>query len=341
MKNLLPGFQFIIYTAFLKNTQLGADTVLTLPDRETPAIVYLPKGKEKGLIITFTGFAIVGYRDQRMAVVNNAFARLGYRVITPKINTIDALRIHPTGVEEVKEVIEAIAKDKSLNPHGFAPAVFAPSFTAGIASLAIAQLPKDRVSSLCLLGSFCEFESTIAFALANENNEDDYGMHILMKNFLGKYMSGYPGMEALVQTALEDNGLRRKDPQLPQLLKEVSPETALAYQKICTDAAFRNEKLLESYTYIEQFETWKHQLDVSKHTQYLHCPVSIIHGKEDKVIAPEQSILLHTLLRPHNAKVRLELSALLDHGDPKIGWGILGEVASLSKAFGHFMKHIK
>ena len=29
-----------------------------------------------------------------------------------------------------------------------------------------------------------DFETTIEFALTNEKNEDDYGMHILMKNFL-------------------------------------------------------------------------------------------------------------------------------------------------------------
>ena len=175
--SISAGLKFIVSTSFLKNDKQGDERVLNLPNGNTPVLLYCPSKREKGLIISLTGFSMSGYQDKRIAVVNNTFAKLGYRVITPKIETIDSLMIHPSGIDEVKEVIQSIAEDAILNPNQFRPAVFAPSFTAGIAALAVAEMPENSVSAICLLGSFCDFETTIEFALTNEKNEDDYGMH--------------------------------------------------------------------------------------------------------------------------------------------------------------------
>ena len=172
--SMLAGLKFILSTSFFKNEKQGEERVLNLPNGNTPVLLYCPSKREKGLIISLTGFSMSGYQDKRIAAVNHAFAKLGYRVMTPKIETIDALLIHPSGIDEVKEVIQSIAKDPILNPNQFRPAVFAPSFTAGIGALAVAELPENSVSALCLLGGFCDFETTIEFALTNEKNEDDY-----------------------------------------------------------------------------------------------------------------------------------------------------------------------
>ena len=223
--SLLAGLKFIFNTSLLKNYSLGEARELPLSNGKTPLLLYTPNQKEKGLIISLTGFSMSGYQDKRIAVVNNTFAKLGYRVITPKIGTIDDLLIHPSGIDEMKEVIQRIANDATLNPNKFRPAVFAPSFTAGIAALAIAEMPENSVSALCLIGSFCNFESTIEFALTNDKNKEDYGMHILMKNFLKYEIGNNPQLEALIHTALEDNGLRRQIPLLPGLLEQADLKT--------------------------------------------------------------------------------------------------------------------
>ncbi|MCF8254686.1 MAG: hypothetical protein K9H61_09455 [Bacteroidia bacterium] len=340
MKLFLDGFRFIINTSLLKNTAFGEETELTLPNGKTPIILYTPNQKEKGLIITFTGFAMSGFRDKRMAVVNNAFRKMGYRVITPKIQTIDSLLIHPKGIEEVKEVIQSILADPILNPNKFRPAIFAPSFTAGIAALAIAEMPANTVSSLCLLGSFSDFESTIQFALTNEKNVDDYGMHILMKNFLKYELGDNTELEDLVQTALEDNGLKRAKPLLPDLLAKTKPQTVELYKKLRYDTAYRSEVIMRAWTKIPDFATWKDRLDLSIHARKITCPVAIIHGKDDNVIPSNQSVLLHSLITENNQNVHLELSNLLDHGDLKLSFEIFKDIANLAKAFNYFVANM-
>jgi len=338
--SILAGLKFIVSTSFLKNDKQGDERVLNLPNGNTPVLLYCPSKREKGLIISLTGFSMSGYQDKRIAVVNNTFAKLGYRVITPKIETIDSLMIHPSGIDEVKEVIQSIAEDPILNPNQFRPAVFAPSFTAGIAALAVAEMPENSVSALCLLGSFCDFETTIEFALTNEKNEDDYGMHILMKNFLKYEIGNNPNLEGLIHAALEDNGLKRAEPLLPKLLAETNSETVELYRKLRFDSEYRKEMIMRAWTKIPDFDRWKDRLDLSKHAHKITCPVTLIHGKDDVVIPSSESILMHSLMKNHNPKVHLELSKLIDHGDMKIGLSILRDIATLARAFGYFMVNI-
>jgi len=339
--SFLAGLRFIINTSLLKNNSKGEELELSLSNGKTPIILYTPNQKEKGLIISLTGFSMSGYQDKRIAVVNNAFAKMGYRVITPKINTIDALLIHPSGIDEMKDVIAQITADQLLNPNKFCPAVFAPSFTAGIAALAIAEMPENSVSSFCLIGSFCDFESTIEFALTNEKNTDDYGMHIIMKNFLKYEVGNNPGLETLIQTALEDNGLKRQVPLLPSILAQTDFATVDLYNKLRYNIEFRKDMMMKAWTKIPDFTIWKNRLDLSKHAHKITCPITIIHGKEDVVIPSSESILLNSLLKNHNQKVHLTLSNLLDHGDIKVGFDIFSEINKLAKAFNFFMANIK
>jgi len=338
--SLLAGLKFIINTTLLKNDSKGEERELPLSNGKTPVLLYTPKQKEKGLIISLTGFSMSGYQDKRIAVVNNSFAKLGYRVITPKIGTIDDLLIHPTGIDEMKEVIQRIAGDSELNPNKFRPAIFAPSFTAGIAGLAIAEMQENSVSALCLIGSFCDFATTIEFALTNDKNSEDYGMHILMKNFLKYEIGNNVKLEALIHTALEDNGLRRQVPLLPGLLEQMDAETVDLYKKLRFNTEFRREMIMRAWTKIPDFDIWKDRLDLSKHAHKITCPVTLIHGKDDVVIPSSESILLHSLMKNYNHRIHLELSNLLDHGDMKIGFGILRDITKLAKAFGYFMENV-
>ncbi len=340
MISFLSGLRFIICSSLLKNNSKGEERELSLLSGKTSLLLYTPSQKEKGLIISLSGFSMHGYEDKRIAVVNNAFAKLGYRVITPKINTIDALLIHPSGIDEVKEIIKQIEADEVLNPHKFCPAVFAPSFTAGIAALAIAEMPANSVSSLCLIGSFCDFESTIQFALSNEKNVDDYGMHILMKNFMKYEVGNNIKLEALIQTALEDNGLKRLVPLLPSLLAQTDLETLDLYNKLRYNTKFRRDIIMHAWTKIPDFAIWKNRLNLSKHANKITCPITIIHGRDDNVIPSSESILLYSLLNKNNPRSHLEVSNLLDHGDLKIGFKIFSEIAHLAKAFHYFMYHI-
>jgi len=331
------GLQIIAYTSLIKNDALGKEVVLQTTSGKIPVWVHPALKKEKGLIITFTGFSVHGFKDKRVAAMNNAYAKMGYTAVTPQINTIDALQIHPNAIDEVKNAIFHIVASPILNPKKHKPAVFAPSFTAGIAALAVAEMPPESILSLCLLGTYTDFESTIQFALRNPNQTDDYGMHILLKNFLPYDIGKQSDLEDIIQAALEDNGLKRTEPMLPNTLKKANVNTQKLYHTIKNDAALREEMVLRAWKKIPDFAQFKNRLDLAQHAHKITCVVSIIHGKDDDVIPASQSMLLYDILKAHKQDVRLEVSNLLSHGDPKFGIKILAEVFNLAKAFAYFL----
>jgi hypothetical protein len=341
MNLLSEGLRFIIHTSLRKDSTEGAEKKLVLSSGKVHLIEYVPQKAEKGLIITFTGFSVNGYRDKRMVVVNNAFRQLGYRVITPQIKEIDLLLINPKSIDEVRAVIMGIMNDSKLNPNGFRPAIFAPSFTAGIAALAIADMPGNTISSLCMLGSFCNLESSIEFVMTNDETVDDYGMHILMKNFLKYSIGAHPKLEEMVQAAIEDNGFKRAIPALPRVIAQSDTATIDLYKKLTKDGAYRREVIMDAWHKIPDSTVWKERLDLSKHAAKITCPVTIIHGKDDNVIPSSQSILLYALLKEKNKHVHLELSELLDHGDMQFRFSIIKQIASMAKAINYFLFNTK
>jgi dipeptidyl aminopeptidase/acylaminoacyl peptidase len=118
----------------------------------------------------------------------------------------------------------------------------------------------------------------------------------------------------------------------------VSKETSDFYGQLKNDAGFRQALIQQAYTKIPDFNSWKNRLDLSQHAHKIDCKVAIIHGKDDDVIPASESVLLHQLIHAQNPQVRLEVSPLLSHGDPKFGWKVLGEVASLARAFAYFLE---
>jgi pimeloyl-ACP methyl ester carboxylesterase len=126
---------------------------------------------------------------------------------------------------------------------------------------------------------------------------------------------------------------------LPDLLYKADNETVELYRKLRFDSEYRKEMIMRAWTKIPDFDRWKNRLDLSKHAHKITCPVTLIHGKEDVVIPSTESILMHSLMKNHNPKIHLELSNLIDHGDMKIGFSILRDIATLAKTFNHFMKH--
>ena len=162
----------------------------------------------------------------------------------------------------------------------------------------------------------------------------------LLKNFLKYEIGNNPQLEALIHTALEDNGLRREIPLLPGLLEQTDIETVELYKKLRFNKEFRREMIMRAWTKIPDFDIWKDRLDVSKHAYKITCPVAIIHGKDDVVIPSSESVLMHSLMKNYNHRIHLELSNLLDHGDMKIGFSILRDISKLAKAFGYFLENV-
>ena len=64
MMSFLAGLRFIVNTSLLKNETKGGEHELSLSNGKTPLLLHTPSGKEKGLIISLTGFSVNGNHSE-------------------------------------------------------------------------------------------------------------------------------------------------------------------------------------------------------------------------------------------------------------------------------------
>ncbi len=304
------------------------------------AIVYKKCNRKhfKGSILVVNGFSVHGHKDQRMVQLAKSIAHIGFRVIAVAFDDLNNLKIHPRTVTEMSAVIIAVACDKYLCAQSKV-AFLAPSYSAGMMLNACADREAAPfVSSVCAIGTLSNIEKSLSFLL-NHNDIDDYGRNILLYNFLPYTAYRSEGILKIIKTAIDDNGFKRPQPLLPEVLKNSEEADALLWQKFEQDISFRKNLLEEAFQLIPEKEQWISAFDIYAKAKQIHAPVIFIHGKNDVVIPPSESESLHRHLISEGKKSYLCITSMLDHGDIQKNISMLFEVIALTKAFGRFFRN--
>ena len=71
----------------------------------------------------------------------------------------------------------------------------------------------------------------------------------------------------------------------------------------------------------------------------LKAKTTLIHGCDDKVIPPSESMILYSRLKTLGIDCRLEITPLISHGASSFTPGVVPKAFSLIGAFAHFFKN--
>lgn len=306
-----------------------------------PVLVYEPQGDCSRTIITFSGLSVHGYRDERLAAVSRAFARQGFRVITPCVSDIDRLLIHPSTINKFAALIQTTYADKRLNPGGQPLGVFAASYSGGIAMLAAARTSVSPcIDAICLVGAFSHFRNILRFVI-ERNDADEYARYILLRNFLERSRYRNDDIIELLNIAILDNGFKRKKPLLPGRLRSFPAGTVDFFSRLRQHTGFRSELSYKVFKEIDQKEHWMDQFDLTTRLEGINFSVSLIHGRDDRVIPADESVCLHRALQRRGKKSRLVLTKLLGHGNLVVSPDLWNEVNRLASGFGFFISSLR
>lgn len=331
LSHFLPGFRKISISQYSITSPYEAHSVL----------VYEPLGYCSHTVITFSGFSVHGYRDKRLATVSRAFARQGFRVVTPCVSDIDRLWIHPSTIDKFAALIQAVYADKYLNPAAQPLGIFAASYSGGIAMLAAARSDiAPYVKAICLLGAFSHFRNVLQFVIEQEE-VDEYARYILLRNFLQQSTYHDDELVELLNIAIQDNGFKRKKPVLPEYLRSASTGTANFFRQLLRDTAFRSELSYKAFEEIDQREHWMDYFDLANKLADIDFSVSLIHGHGDRVIPSDESVRLHESLRLLGKSSQLALTKLLDHGNLILSRDLGIEANKLASGFGYFINSLR
>ncbi len=292
----------------------------------------------RGTILAIHGMSVTGNRDERLLRICRAMASLGYIVIVPAYGDIEKFIINGKTVNDVSSTIRAVVGSSRLCPTGRI-GIFAPSFSAGICLIA-ASLPatSDLVSALCAVGTFSRVDTAIEYLLGEQEN-DDYGRMIILKNFIHHSIKDSRRLRRAFEIAIRDNGFRRSDPELPAYAKQLSGRERVIIERLRNDPKYR----MRHWKRIERIPEARRILDslsVVSRLNKLKAAVTLIHGAEDKVIPPSESVLLHEELKRRRVVSRLLLTPLITHGDSRLSLSMLSAVGELVSAFAFFFRNV-
>ncbi|MCW7470239.1 alpha/beta hydrolase family protein [Leptospira kanakyensis] len=296
---------------------------------------YIPKSKSLGTIITINGLAPLGNRDPRFIIVNKSLQKIGYTVVSPFYDEICDYKISLRNIEDIKDSILFISKQKEISPSGKV-SIFSPSFSGSLSLIAASDKQiADRINCICTIGAYAKVDDIIGNLFANQNL-DEYGRMILLLNFLPISIGKNESLFKAIKLTILDNYYKSKDLYLKPHYQKMKNADRLFFDQLKNDPEFRikhwNVVLKKGGKNRELLTA----LSVTNHISNLKLPILLIHGLKDDVVPANESVILHKKLITQGVNSKLCVTTLISHGDTGFNLMTLLELPKLISSFSFF-----
>ena len=297
---------------------------------------YNPK-TTKAILLTH-GMSVYGIGDLRILELAYNLCLQGYLVFIPEFEEVKSLKITFETSENIYDICNIILNLEDLylkNSLG----VLCISFTGGMGLVALSNTQLlGKVTSILAIGAYSNFDILIQYAVSNFQY-DNYASFVFFYNYIDKVIDKAQELKKILLESAIDNALYRygEDCRSKQMEKYLSKRDKEIYNSICLNGNFRQELAKEI---CKELGNLIHIASPINYIENLVAPVSLIHGKEDKVIPESESIEIANVLKKKGKKFNLEITGLLSHGDKVPIWKKASDVPGLAKAFGFFLRQI-
>ena len=322
-----------------------------LDSRSVSVDVYEPHIKAKGTIAVFHGMSPYGKDDPRIVCFCQALCHVGFRIVSPDIQSIRKLKIEAQQISLVADILSAITQQRHLTLSGKL-SVLAPSFSGAMCLAAAAdERVKDCVISVCAIGAFTDVDSVMNYLLTN-TDADPYGRYIVLKKIIPMVMQAKINENCLVlqqalDAAIQDNinetrryslegkAERGSSIVLGQCIDKMSEEEAELVRRVLSDASYRQDLFASAkQTLSEELQA----LDIVSQIENLSAKVFLLHGRSDNVIPSEQSKLLYQKLKSMRKDVDLVVTPFISHGDTQFSLRQIPDIWRIVKGFSFFFE---
>ena len=340
MRNFYNALRFIICCQFPDHKNIDvSNIVLPIGDDFLNAVVYQkPENYPRGTILAIHGMSVTGNRDPRLVNVCKALAACGYMVISPLYPDIQEFLIKEKTVYTIAKTIENITRNPALCPIGKI-SIFSASFSAGMSIIAATQ-PETRelVKAICAIGTYSNVETSVEFLLRRQDN-DEYGRLIVLRNFIHYSIGPSADLSEALRVAILDNGHCREEPELPALLSTLPHDVRRIFTRLQSESAYRWYHWKRICSPAKGINGMLKRLSTVSSIDSLRAAVALVHGADDRVIPPSESVMLHRRLRECKKKSRLSLTPAISHGDTALTASMIPGLFDLTGTFAFFFKH--
>lgn len=331
------------------------ETPHTVPTREgnVPAQFYRPSKNARGrTLLLIPGIHSMGINEPRLAALANDLAAGGYLVMTLALPDLMAYSITVKSPDVIEDAVAWMAKQPELAADGKV-GIVGISFAGGLSTSAAGRPSiKDKVAFVLSFGGHADMPRVMNYLATGKelpapgavtHPPHDYGVAVILYR-LAEY-----GVVPADQVAQLREGVRTF--LLASQLTLVNMDQANAtFQKARDMATTMPEPSRTYMTYVNDRAVNKLGPVLVPFLQQLgsddpglspqraappSAPVFLLHGDEDTVIPPAESVILGESLRQKGANVRVLLSHIITHaeldraGDTYEAWKLIAFWADL------------
>jgi pimeloyl-ACP methyl ester carboxylesterase len=294
--------------------------------------VYRPAGGTGRTIMLIPGIHSMGIEEPRLKGLAEDLAATGHTVVTSALPDLQAYTITQRSADVIEDLVAQLTARTDLAPDGRI-GIAGISFAGGL-SLAAAGRPRirDHVAFVLSFGGHGDLPRVMHYLATGEETvvpgvathpPHDYGVAVILYALAGRGVVPADQVEPLrdgVRTFLLASQLtlvsrEQADATFKKAreMAEAMPEPARTYMGYVNDRAVTKLGPV-LVPFLNQLGVDDPALSPQRATPPA-APVFLLHGDEDTVIPPAESVLLGDTLRMKGADVHVLLSHLITHAE--------------------------
>lgn len=299
---------------------------------DVPARFYRPAGGGRRVILLVPGIHSMGIEEPRLTALADDLAATGHTVMTLALPDLQEYHITPDATDVLEDVVSWLSQRAEAGPDGKV-GMAGISFAGGLSAAAAGRAGiRDKVAFVLSFGGHGDLPRVMRYLATGEEVEvpgavthppHDYGVAVIL------YALADRGVVPPDQVVTLRDGVRTF--LLASQLTLVSMDQANAAFTKARDMAMAMPEPARTYMgyvndravaklgpvlvpYLEQLGVDDPALSPQRAVPPA-APVFLLHGHEDTVIPPAESILLGNTLRERGADVRVLLSRIITHAE--------------------------
>lgn len=303
---------------------------------QIPATFVVPEGDggPYPAWVVMGGITRMGRRHPQLLRFQRALASCGFAVLVPEVPEWQELRVAPhVTIPTIRAGIAALRERPEAKPGK----VGLVGFSFGAPMIVLASIIEDlaaQIAGVALFGGYSDLERTLRCSLTGAHewqgvnhrlSPDPVGRWVLASN----YLTDAPGYEdasdvadALHQLARVAGDLRVRgwDPQHDALKRQlrlgIAPERRELYDLFArptTDPAPDDDACAPVATALaDAVRRAEPLLDPGRHLSKVRTPVTLIHGRDDRLVPYTESLRFHECL-PDSLESDVTITGLFSH----------------------------
>ncbi len=301
-----------------------------------PAQIYMPARVSEHAVLVMPGFNSNGIDEPRLAALAADIAASGYPVMALALPDLQRFRLSPDATDVIEDAVAWMTQQPRLAPDGRI-GIIAVSFSGGLSIVAAGrERIRDKVAFVVSLGGHGDMRRVLHYLATGEAPQveglethppHDYGVAVILNSLADRGIvptEQVAPLRGAIETYLRaSQATIISDAVAAPIFKEAREMAAALPEPSRTYMQYVNDRDVKRLGAVLIGHLNQNGVNDPALSPELAPPPSaatfLLHGNDDNIIPPAESVLLSEYLRAKGVRTRVLLSGLITHASVNPG----------------------